>query len=240
MSRSGDLNPGLLRDSPKLYHWATDELILNRLKKVVNKLSAAFHTNRKIKMRISPKGPDNFFCTLPIWNRYYPSFNLAYNSNESSKVFCPYNSHSLCQTCSNFFSNIFLIFSLLFFLLCYFEYSTIGLRNTTKEFCSNYTSDWDIWHLSLKLWAVISPKGPDNFFCTLPIWNRYYPSFNLAYDSKESSKVFCPYNSHSLCAGHSYKIIIVILWWCSYNCCISLNPIFSSDFLWSGLISLWL
>ena len=97
MSRSGDLNPGLLRDSPKLYHWATDELILNRLKKVVNKLSAAFHTNRKIKMRISPKGPDNFFCTLPIWNRYYPSFNLAYNSNESSKVFCPYNSHSLCM-----------------------------------------------------------------------------------------------------------------------------------------------
>ena len=110
MSRSGDLNPGLLRDSPKLYHWATEELILNRLKKVVNKLSAAFHTNRKIKMRISPKGPDNFFCTLPIWNRYYPSFNLAYNSNESSKVFCPYNSHSLWRLISQVFMKGFSFF----------------------------------------------------------------------------------------------------------------------------------
>ena len=103
------------------------------------------------------------------------------------------------QTCSNYFFYIFQFFSMSFSLLCYFDYSNIDVRNTTKEFVSNFTNDWNIGHLSLKLWAVVSPKGLDNYFCTIPIWTRYDPTINLAYDPSLCYKVFCGYNSNKMC-----------------------------------------
>ena len=103
------------------------------------------------------------------------------------------------QTCSNYFFYIFQFFSMSFSLLCYFDYSNIDVRNTTKEFVSNFTNDWNIGHLSLKLWAMVSPKGLDNYFHTIPIWTRYDPTINLAYDPSLCYKVFCGYNSNKMC-----------------------------------------
>ena len=103
------------------------------------------------------------------------------------------------QTCSNYFFYIFQFFSMSFSLLCYFDYSNIDVRNTTKEFVSNFTNDWNIGHLSLKLWAVVSPKGLDNYFRNIPIWTRYDPTINLAYDPSLCYKVFCGYNSNKMC-----------------------------------------
>ena len=104
------------------------------------------------------------------------------------------------QTCSNYFFYIFQFFSMSFSLLCYFDYSNIDVRNTTKEFVSNFTNDWNIGHLSLKLWAVVSPKGLDNYFRNIPIWTRYDPTINLAYDPSLCYKVFCGYNSNKMWA----------------------------------------
>ena len=103
------------------------------------------------------------------------------------------------QTCSNYFFYIFQSFSISFSLLCYFDYSNIDVRNTTKEFVSNFTNDWNIGHLSLKLWAVVSSKGLDNYFRNIPIWTRYDPTINLAYDPSLCYKVFCGYNSNKMC-----------------------------------------
>ena len=70
---------------------------------------------------------------------------------------------------------------------------------------------------------MISPKWPDNFFSTLPIWNRYYLSFNLAYDSALCSWYFCRNNSTLLCA--------LISEWSS--CSVTKKVVNMSNYFWS-------
>ena len=128
------------------------------------------------------------------------------------------------QTCSNYFFYIFQFFSMSFSLLCYFDYSNIDVRNTTKEFVSNFTNDWNIGHLSLKLWAVVSSKGLDNYFRNIPIWTRYDPTINLAYDPSLCYKVFCGYNSNKMC--HTSKELP-----CLQSICWSLDDVWFVKYL---------